>query len=287
MFLITGITGQVGGAAATQLLNAGHSLRALVRDPAKAAAWAARGVDVRAGDLNDSASLSAALRGVEGVFVMMPPQFPSSREFAEARGIAASYRTALDQVPVSRVVVLSSWGSEKPDRLGPITATHLLETALRGVSSPLAFIRAGSFLENIAYAVAAAASGHFTTALTRAVPMVASADIGALAARLLVGPAWRGQRVLELGTAYSADEIAIALTNVVGRPVTPRQIALSERRADLVARGMSPFAAELLDEMTDSQNSGWIAFGVPGSEPVPATMTPEAFFQGVKRAQGH
>lgn len=218
MFLITGITGHVGGAAATQLLNAGRAVRALVREPAKAAAWAARGVDVRAGDFNDRASLAAALVGVEGAFLMMPPQFPASAEFAEARAIAAGYRAALDQTRVARVVVLSSFGSEKGERLGPITATHILETTLRGTASPLAFIRAGAFLENLAYSFDAAASGRFMTQVTRAIPMVATADIGALVARLLIGDSWRGERVLELGTAYTPDEIAQALASVVGKP---------------------------------------------------------------------
>lgn len=287
MFLVTGITGHVGGAAATQLLNAGRAVRALVRDPAKAAAWAAKGVEVRAGDFNDRASLASALSGVEGAYIMMPPQFPTSREFTEGRAIAASYRAALDQVPVPRVVALSSWGSEKPDRLGPITSTHILETTLRGVSSPLAFIRAGSFLENLAHTVAAAASGHFTTAVRVAIPLVATADIGALVARLLVGDAWRGERVLELGTAYSPDEIAGALAKIMGRPVTANVIPSDARHASLIARGLSPFAAELLTEMDESQNSGWIAFGVPGAERVPATITPQSFFEGVKRAGGH
>jgi uncharacterized protein YbjT (DUF2867 family) len=287
MFLITGITGHVGGAAATQLLTAGRAVRALVREPARAAAWAARGVDVRVGDFNDRASLAAAFVGVEGAFLMMPPQLPSSREFVEARAIAANYRAVLEQTPVPRVVALSSFGSEQPERLGPITSTHILEATLRGTRSPLAFIRAGAFLENLERSVAAAASGRFMTHVTRAIPMVATADIGALVARLLTDDAWRGERVVELGTAYTPDDIAQALTSVAGKPVSPHAIPRGDWRAALVGHGMSPFAAELLEEMRDSQNEGWIAFGAPGAERVPATITLQTFFDGVKRAAGH
>jgi uncharacterized protein YbjT (DUF2867 family) len=282
-FFIAGITGHVGGAAATQLLHGGHSVRALVRDTSRAAEWSARGVDVLEGDLEDPASIAAALSDVDGAFLLMPPQLnPSARDFPEARVIAASYREALEQVVPPRVVVLSSFGSEKPDRLGMITGTQVLEAALRGARSPLAFVRAGSFLENIAFSVEAAThSGLFMSHLSRAVPMVATADIGALVARLLTGDAWRGERAIELGTPYTPQELAAALTKVVGRPVTAQTLPREEWRAGLIARGMSPLAAELFEEMIDGQNSGWIAFGAAGAEHVPATTTPRAFFQGV------
>jgi uncharacterized protein YbjT (DUF2867 family) len=67
MFLVTGITGHVGGAAARKLLEAGKQVRALVRDTEKASAWAGRGVELVKGEWNDSSSVAAALKGVEGV----------------------------------------------------------------------------------------------------------------------------------------------------------------------------------------------------------------------------
>lgn len=72
MFFVAGITGRVGSAAAQQLLNDGHTVRALVRDRHKAARWSQQGVDVRQGELTDGAAFAAALEGVEGAFVMQP-----------------------------------------------------------------------------------------------------------------------------------------------------------------------------------------------------------------------
>ncbi len=46
MYAITGITGQVGGAAAQALLAAGHPIRAILRDAGKAASWAAQGAEI-------------------------------------------------------------------------------------------------------------------------------------------------------------------------------------------------------------------------------------------------
>jgi len=71
MFFVAGITGRVGGAAAEQLLNEGHTVRALVRDHVKAARWLEQGVDVRQGELTDGTAFAAALEGVDGAFVMV------------------------------------------------------------------------------------------------------------------------------------------------------------------------------------------------------------------------
>lgn len=74
MFFISGITGRVGGATTQHLLEGGHKVRvrALVRDPQKASDWAAQGVELREGDLNDPVALAACLEGVEGAFLMQP-----------------------------------------------------------------------------------------------------------------------------------------------------------------------------------------------------------------------
>ena len=60
MHAITGITGNVGGEVARALLNAGHAVRAVIRDPRKGAVWEALGCDVSLADMNDAAALAAA-----------------------------------------------------------------------------------------------------------------------------------------------------------------------------------------------------------------------------------
>ena len=58
MFLVTGITGRVGGATAKHLLAQGKKVRALVRNREKAANWADQGVELVDGDWNDWQPLS-------------------------------------------------------------------------------------------------------------------------------------------------------------------------------------------------------------------------------------
>jgi len=68
MYLLTGATGFVGGVLARQLVAAGHSLRAIVRTPAKAIALRELGVELHLGDVTDKTSMRAPMAGVAGVF---------------------------------------------------------------------------------------------------------------------------------------------------------------------------------------------------------------------------
>ncbi|HEX6041303.1 NmrA family NAD(P)-binding protein [Longimicrobium sp.] len=288
MFLVAGITGQVGGAAARRLLDAGHAVRALVRDPRRASAWADRGVDVRQGDLNDAGAVATALDGVEGAFLMLPPVMAPAPGHPEARAIITSVREALRQAPPPRLVVLSSIGSERTSGLGIITSTHLLEQALADAPFPVAFVRAGAFIENLAHGLERVAeTGYFDTFLVpteRAVPMIATEDIGGQVARLLAEE-WSGARIVELGTRYSPDDVARDMAAVLGRPVRARAIPRAQWPAVLEAIGIPAGRTGPYEEMEDSFNAGWIDFGVAGTEPVAGTTTPAQVFARALQAR--
>ena len=87
MYAVTGITGQVGGVTGRALLNTGLSVRAVVRDAAKGAAWKKRGCEVALADMNDAPALTAAFTGTSGVFVLIPPNFDPEPGFPEVRAI--------------------------------------------------------------------------------------------------------------------------------------------------------------------------------------------------------
>lgn len=289
MFFISGITGHVGGAAARLLLAQGRAVRTLARDPQKAMSWSQQGVEVRQGDFHDSAALASALEGVEGAFLMVPPFIAPAPGYPESKAIIDAVCNAVTRSAPPRVVVLSSIGSEQTSGLGLITATHLLEQGLADVSAPIAFVRAGSFLENYAGGMsAAAATGIFYTFLTPtdlAIPMIATADIGAQVARLLADPTgWSGKKIIELGTLTSADELARAMSEVLGHPVQAQAVPRERWSATCESFGMPPGSSWAYEEMSDGINSGWIHFGLPGTEPVPAIVTPAEVFRQAKPA---
>jgi uncharacterized protein YbjT (DUF2867 family) len=78
MYAITGITGKVGGALARVLLADGQPVRAVVRAADKGYGWAERGCEVALAEMNDSASLTAAFKSAQGVFILPPSEFDPS-----------------------------------------------------------------------------------------------------------------------------------------------------------------------------------------------------------------
>jgi uncharacterized protein YbjT (DUF2867 family) len=210
MFLVMGITGKVGGATAEHLLAHGKEVRALVRNREKASSWANQGVELVDGDWNDSAAIERALKGVEGAFVMLPAVWAPSPDFKEAKDVIANYVEALTKAAPPRVVALSSMGANRTSGIGMITALSLLEQGFRDLISPIAFVRAGGFFENFLYGLHVAQGGTlpvYYNPTNRKSTMVAVNDIGAEVATLLTGPAWSGQRVVELGSMVTADEV--------------------------------------------------------------------------------
>ena len=281
MFFVAGITGHVGGAAARHLLGQGRKVRTLVRDAQKAAAWAEQGVDVRQGDWNDSAAVAGALKSVEAAFLMLPPLLTPGPGFPEAKAILASLSGALREAPPPRLVVLSSIGSEKDSGLGLITATHLMEEAFKDLPFPVAFVRAGSFLENyVPLLQTAAQTGicySFYQPLDRKLPMIATADIGREVARLLTSE-WSGRRIVELGSPVSPNDLAAAMSEVLGRPVEAQAVPRERWPATIESFGVPAGRSGPYEEMLDGVNSGWIDFGAAGTERVEGTTPAKQVF---------
>ena len=287
MYLVMGITGKVGGAAARHLLKQGKQVRALVRDRAKAATWADRGVELVDGDWNDAAAITAALKGVEGAFVMLPAVWAPSPDYREAKGVIANYVEALNRVAPPRVVALSSMGADRTGGVGNVTALSLLEQGLGGLRSPVAFVRAGGFFENFLYGLQAAQGGTlpvFYNPTNRRSTMVAAEDIGAEAAELLTGPAWSGHRVIELGSMVSADEVAEQLGEVLALDVRAFAIPRAGWPEALEQFGIPKGQTGPAEEMFESVNAGWMDLGIAGTEHVAGTTSARDVFATAKNA---
>jgi uncharacterized protein YbjT (DUF2867 family) len=201
MFTVMGITGNVGGAVAENLLAAGKTVRGVVRNPQKAKAWADRGVELVQSAYDDAEGLERAFAGAEGAFTMIPPDFAPAPGLPDQKRTIAAIRQALERAKPGKAVFLSSIGSEQRSGLGLITSTHLMEQATRTLPIPVAYLRAGSFMENWLGALdrirATGEMPFFYAPLTRKFPLVATRDIGLAGAKVLQ-ERWTGERVLEV-----------------------------------------------------------------------------------------
>ena len=257
MFAITGITGNVGGEVARNLLAAGRPVRAVVRDVRKGEAWAKRGCDLVGANINEAAALTAAFKGSEGVFVLVPPNFDPSPDFREARTTAATLSSALDAARPGKVVYLSTIGAQATH--SNLLSQHaIIEHALRKLSLPITFLRPGWFMENSTWDVAPAKNGvipSYLQPLDKPVPMVATADIGRSAAE-----PWSEHRVVELEgpQRVTPNEIASTFAHLLGRPVRVEVVPRETWESLFKLQGMRNPTPRI--QMLDGFNEGWIEF---------------------------
>lgn len=285
MFTVMGITGNVGGAVAENLLTAGKTVRGVVRTPAKAKAWADRGVELVQSAYDDAEGLAKAFAGAEGVFAMIPPDFAPAPGLPDQKRTIAAIREALEQARPGKAAFLSSIGSEQPSGLGLITSTHLMEQATRTLPIPVAYLRAGSFMENWLGALdhirATGEMPFFYAPLDRKFPLIATRDIGLAGAKILQD-SWMSERLIEVdGPEGGTDllEVAAAFGRALGRDVKAVQLPEATWQSVLEAMGMPGDRTGLYIEMVKSFNSGWIHFGNPRTERFHGPTTIEAFAQ--------
>lgn len=271
MYAVMGITGQVGAAVADSLLASGERVRGIVRNPEKAAQWKARGVELASADYEDATALESNFRGVKGVFAMIPPYFAPAPGFPEAKAAIGALRKALAAAQPPKTVLLSSIGAEKTSGLGLITTLHLLEEAIGSLPIPTAFLRAGWFMENCAWDIAPARDRgklfSYLQPLDRTFAMVATADIGRIGGDLL-HQNWVENRTIEVSgpRRYSPNDIAAALAAVLGRVIEPVVVPRETWVSTFVAQGTPEDRTAMRVEMLDGFSSGWIDFGVAGTE---------------------
>jgi dihydroflavonol-4-reductase len=129
--LVTGATGNVGNAVAAALVRRGDEVRALVRDPARAAAVLPEGVEAVRGDVTDPASVGAAAAGCELVFNAMglPEQWfadPDIFDRVNARGSETVVRAAAG-AGARRVVHTSTIDVFHAERASAFDESHLAD----------------------------------------------------------------------------------------------------------------------------------------------------------------
>jgi len=261
MVAVTGITGKVGSRVARGLLAQGQSVRAVVRSRAKGDEWAALGCDVFVTSIDDAEAMTEAFRGVDGVFLMTPPNYDPESGFPDTQRNAAALRTAIEESRPTKVVFLSTVGAQvtEPNLLNN---SGMTEAMLRTVPVPVAFLRAAWFMENAAWDIESAKNGvvhTFLQPLDHRIPMVATEDIAQTAVELL-GQSWNGVRIVELEgpERYSSNDVAAALASALRTPVRNEIVPRSTWEELFRSQGMKNPLPRI--RMVDGFNEGWIDF---------------------------
>lgn len=262
MYVVTGITGQVGGALGRRLLELGLPVRAVARDTAKAGWWAERGCELAMASMQDAGSLAAAFEGAKGVFILPPSDFDPEPGFPEARAVIDAVSSALRKARPEKVVCLSTIGAQATEN-NLLTQRTLMEQALRALPMPITFLRPGWFMENAAWDVASARDNgviaSYLQPLDKPVPMIATADVGRVAAELLQ-QTWNGVRIVELEgpQRVSPHDLASAFARVLDRPVRAEVVDRQSWETLFRSQGMKHPLPRM--RMLDGFNAGWIDF---------------------------
>ncbi len=264
MFVVTGATGNTGSIAAQALLDAGQRVRIVVRNAAKAKHLLAQGAELVEADLTDEAALLQAFRGAEGVYLLSPPDVTLADFFTARKQLVQSLARVVKAAAVKHVVFLSSAGAQHSSGTGMILSTYAGEQALRATGLPVTFVRAGYFMENWASVLKPAQHDGVLPsfiASSRAIPMVASRDIGQAVARaLLDGP--RGTRIIELGgpTEVSPAEVAATLSKILEREVKVAEVPLEAAVPTFTSFGFSQSVAEGFRDMFQGLANGKVSW---------------------------
>ncbi|MCP2091798.1 UNVERIFIED_ORG: uncharacterized protein YbjT (DUF2867 family) [Paraburkholderia sediminicola] len=262
VYAITGITGKVGSALARQLLAAGHSVRGVVRDAARATSWAERGCEIATARMDDAPALAAAFDGAIGVFILPPSEFDPTPGFPEARAVIDAVSTAILKARPEKVVCLSTIGAQASES-NLLTQHTMMERALRAMPMPVTFLRPCWFMENSARDVASARGdgviASYLQPLDKPLPMVSTADVGRVAAELLQ-QTWSGVRIVELEgpRRVSPNDLALVLARVLDRPVRAEAVGRDTWEALFRSQGMKHPLSRM--RMFDGLNEGWIDF---------------------------
>ncbi len=232
--LVTGATGQQGGAVVRALIARGHRVKAITRRPESDGAkrLAAAGVQVVAGDLDDAASVAAAAKGIDAMF-LMGNSYEAGTDAETRQGIAAA--DAAKAAGIGHLIYSSVADADKKTRIPHFDSKYLVEKHVAGLGIPYTISAPVAFMENTVapWAIDGLRQGVYAAALppARVLQQITIDDIGAFVAALAERREQVfGKRFDIAGDELSGEQQAKILTEVLGRPITYRELPIAAIR---------------------------------------------------------
>ena len=225
--VVTGATGQQGGAVVKSLLERGHQVRAVTRgtDFAKTSELANAGVTVVRASLEDTPALTKALEGATSLFAMTTPSGGGTQ--AETRqGVSAANAAKAAGV---HLVFTSVGSANRRTGVPHFDSKGEVEEHIAKIGVRATILAPVYFMENLHFGKAQLAKGVYATPLppARRLAQVAVADIGAVAVRLLEDPGrFAGKRFDLAGDDLAGNDVVAILSRITGRPFTYFQVPM-------------------------------------------------------------
>jgi uncharacterized protein YbjT (DUF2867 family) len=278
MIVVTTPTGTIGRQVLENLLDSGEPIRVVARDPSRLLPQARGRVEVVQGSLDDIDVVNQAFAGADSVFWLAPPDFQAESVEAAYVDFTRPACEAFKTQAVKRVVGVTALGRGVTGNAGYVTASLAMDDLIASTGVSYRALTMPSFMDNILNQVEAIKSqGMFFSPISaeRKLPTVATRDIAAVAAKLLLDDSWSGQEsVAVLGPEdLSNDDMAQIMSEVLGKPVRFQQIPGEAFKAQLTGFGMSGAMAQGMLDMMVAKNEG-LDNAVPRT---PQSTTPTSF----------
>lgn len=242
MFLVTGATGTTGRLVAKGLLERGHEVRVLVRDPARALELEEAGASVVMSDLGRPNTVARALVGIQKAYLVVtasPTQVELNHNFfAAARGAGLTH--------VVRLSVIGA-DAESPIELARLHARSDQELRDSGIAWTI--VRPHSFMQNfLMYAPGIQAEGAFYAPMGNGtIPMIDARDIAEVLITALTHAGHEDKVYTLTGPqALSFADAAFVISRVCGREVRYVDVRPEVAKQGMLAAGMDPWLVDNL-----------------------------------------
>ncbi|MDM8173213.1 NmrA/HSCARG family protein [Olivibacter sp. 47] len=221
---VTGATGNQGSATVLELLDHGFDVTALTRNPnsPEAQHLKNKGAHLLQGDLENIDALRPTLQTIDGLYLVLPPVWISSKETDEQEAaMGIQILEVAKECGVNFVVYSSVMASDKQATFRPkfkfSIEQYLWASGLKGV-----VLRPASFMENLLLPSFGLGEGKFINPLPedRAIPYVATKDIGTFARIVFQNPKQFEGKTIDLGSdLYTPKQILQLLESKLNQSI--------------------------------------------------------------------
>ena len=267
-YVVMGATGQIGRVVCEELLNQGHTVKAIGRDPRKLEYLKNMGAEaVQVESFDRKEFIIQAFEGADGAFCLIPPGHNVEKFGVYQNNVGEAVKEAIAKNSIGYVVNLSSIGAHLPDGTGPIKGLHQQEERLNTLTNVnVLHLRPAYFMENFFWSIPVILqTGMLKTPLKPdlSLPLVATPDIGMKAAEFLNQLDFQGHTIFELAGPrdITLTEATKILGTAIGKPdLKYAQFPYEETKKGMLASGMRGEMVDLLIEMYHAFNEGKCQF---------------------------
>jgi uncharacterized protein YbjT (DUF2867 family) len=280
--VILGATGTVGSKITETLLNEGHKVTVIARHTDTLEKFRPMGAVIMAGDVNDVEALINAFKNADSAFLILPDNPFAENTRGYQRQVTSNLVKAIENSGIKYIVNMSSVGSHMHEGNGMMAGTGEQEVRLNQLDGVnVLHIRSAYFMENFLRTIGLVKKMGFNGTAAdgdHAIPMVATKDVAAIAAKHLADLDFKGKSVhAVMGPKdYTYREFTTIMGKAIGNPALAYvQVPAEQARQTFLNNGFSPDFVDNLIEMGTAIKTGFMNYQKRNGSTTTATTAEE------------